>query len=107
MVIGMNVSRIKKSEQVRRCLPGALDDTSLILRYLRRLIGYRAVPVWRLANARSHRHNLRQRPLYQRQRVVFAKTRPVVSTIGIRRKLDPQGRPGPSAGENDGFAPDL
>ena len=96
MVIGMNVSRIKKSEQVRRCLPGALDDTSLILRYLRRL-----------ANARSHRHNLRQRPLYQRQRVVFAKTRPVVSTIGIRRKLDPQGRPGPSAGENDGFAPDL
>ena len=42
----------------------------------------------------SHLYNLRQRPLYQRQRVVFAKTRPVVSTIGIRRKPDPQGRPG-------------
>ena len=42
----------------------------------------------------SHLYNLRQRPLYQRQRVAFAKTRPVVSTIGIRRKPDPQGRPG-------------
>ncbi len=42
----------------------------------------------------SHLYNLRQRPLYQRQRVEFAKTRPVVSTIGIRRKPDPQGRPG-------------
>lgn len=42
----------------------------------------------------SHLYNLRQRPHYLCQRVAFAKTRPVVSTIGIRRKPDPKGRPG-------------
>ncbi len=42
----------------------------------------------------SHLYNLRKDPLYLRQRVSHAKTNPVVSTIGLRRKPDPQGRPG-------------
>jgi transposase InsO family protein len=42
----------------------------------------------------SHLYNLRHDDLYLRQRVAFTKTKPVVSTIGIRRKPDPKGRPG-------------
>lgn len=42
----------------------------------------------------SHLYNLRKHPLYRRQRVEIAKTRPVVSPIGLRKKPDPQGLPG-------------
>lgn len=42
----------------------------------------------------SHLYNLRKRPEYRHSRTVQHKTRPVVNAIGVRRKPDPQGRPG-------------
>jgi transposase InsO family protein len=42
----------------------------------------------------SHLYNLRKAKGYQRQRRQFDKTRPSRSTIAVRRKPDPQGRPG-------------
>ena len=42
----------------------------------------------------AHLYNLRKRTAYRKLRVVQEKTRPVNNTIGIRRKPDPQGRPG-------------
>lgn len=42
----------------------------------------------------SHLYNLRQSHSYRTRRRVFTKTRPVQRPIGIRRKPDPQGRPG-------------
>jgi transposase InsO family protein len=42
----------------------------------------------------AHLYNLRKRTEYRKVRIVYEKTRPVKNTIGIRRKPDPQGRPG-------------
>jgi transposase InsO family protein len=42
----------------------------------------------------SHLYNLRKRSEYLKVRIVHEKTRPTKNTIGIRRKPDPQGRPG-------------
>ncbi len=42
----------------------------------------------------SHLYNLRQSTTYTRQRRHFDKTRPKVSTIGERRKPQPNGQPG-------------
>ena len=42
----------------------------------------------------AHLYNLRQRPGYQRQRVVWTKTRPVTIPIGTRRAPAPNNRPG-------------
>ena len=42
----------------------------------------------------AHLYNLRKRTEYRKVRVVHEKTRPTKNTIGIRRKPDPQGRPG-------------
>ena len=42
----------------------------------------------------SHLYNLRQSTTYRRQRRHFDKTRPKVSTIGERRKPQPNGQPG-------------
>ena len=42
----------------------------------------------------AHLYNLRKRTAYCKVRIVYEKTRPVKNTIGIRRKPDPQGRPG-------------
>ncbi len=42
----------------------------------------------------SHLYNLRKRSEYRKIRIVHEKTRPTKNTIGIRRKPDPQGRPG-------------
>lgn len=42
----------------------------------------------------AHLYNLRKRTAYRKVRVVHDKTRPVKNTIGVRRKPDPQGRPG-------------
>ena len=42
----------------------------------------------------AHLYNLRKRATYRMLRVVHEKTRPVNNTIGLRRKPDPQGRPG-------------
>ena len=42
----------------------------------------------------AHLYNLRKRPGYQRQRVVWSKTRPVTIPIGIRRAPAPNNRPG-------------
>jgi transposase InsO family protein len=42
----------------------------------------------------AHLYNLRKRREYRKVRIVHDKTRPVKNTIGIRRKPDPQGRPG-------------
>jgi hypothetical protein len=40
----------------------------------------------------AHLYNLRQRPGYQRQRVVWTKTRPVTIPIGTRRAPAPNNR---------------
>lgn len=42
----------------------------------------------------AHLYNLRKSNTYGNMRIVREKTRPVKNTIGIRRKPDPQGRPG-------------
>jgi len=42
----------------------------------------------------AHLYNLRKRTEYCKVRIVHEKTRPVKNTIGVRRKPDPQGRPG-------------
>src|SRR5487761_1943587 len=42
----------------------------------------------------AHLYNLRKRPGYQRQRVVWTKTRPVTIPIGTRRAPAPNNRPG-------------
>jgi transposase InsO family protein len=42
----------------------------------------------------AHLYNLRKRTDYHKVRIVHQKTRPTKNTIGIRRKPDPQGRPG-------------
>lgn len=42
----------------------------------------------------AHLYNLRKRSEYRKIRVVHDKTRPVKNAIGVRRKPDPQGRPG-------------
>lgn len=42
----------------------------------------------------AHLYNLRKRTAYRQGRVVHEKTRPVKNTIGVRRKPEPQGRPG-------------
>jgi len=42
----------------------------------------------------AHLYNLRKRSEYRKTRVVHDKTRPVKNAIGVRRKPDPQGRPG-------------
>lgn len=42
----------------------------------------------------AHLYNLQRSKTYQTQRVSFAKTRPVVNPIGIRRAPRPEGRPG-------------
>src|SRR5487761_2367445 len=42
----------------------------------------------------AHLYNLRKRPGYQRQRVVWTKTRPVTIPIGTRRAPAPNDRPG-------------
>lgn len=42
----------------------------------------------------AHLYNLRNRPLYRKQGVVYEPTRPNPVSIGERRKPDPQGRPG-------------
>ena len=42
----------------------------------------------------SHLYNLRKRPGYLKLRVHHDKTRPVSRPIGLRRKPEPQGRPG-------------
>jgi len=42
----------------------------------------------------AHLYNLRKRSEYRKVRIVHEKTRPVKNSIGIRRKPDPQGRPG-------------
>lgn len=42
----------------------------------------------------SHLYNLRKRPEYRHSRTLQHKTRPVTNAIGVRRKPDPQGRPG-------------
>jgi transposase InsO family protein len=42
----------------------------------------------------AHLYNLRKRTEYRKVRIVHEKTRPVKNTIGVRRKPDPQGRPG-------------
>jgi transposase InsO family protein len=42
----------------------------------------------------AHLYNLRKRSEYRKIRVAHDKTRPVKNAIGVRRKPDPQGRPG-------------
>jgi transposase InsO family protein len=42
----------------------------------------------------AHLYNLRKRSEYRKTRSVQNKTRPVKNRIGVRRKPDPQGRPG-------------
>ncbi len=42
----------------------------------------------------AHLYNLRKRSEYRKARIVQEKTRPTKNSIGIRRKPDPQGRPG-------------
>jgi transposase InsO family protein len=42
----------------------------------------------------AHLYNLRKRTEYRKVRIVHEKTRPTKNMIGIRRKPDPQGRPG-------------
>jgi transposase InsO family protein len=42
----------------------------------------------------AHLYNLRKRSEYHKIRVAHDKTRPVKNAIGVRRKPDPQGRPG-------------
>jgi len=42
----------------------------------------------------AHLYNLRKRSEYRKTRIVYEKTRPVKNAIGVRRKPDPQGRPG-------------
>jgi transposase InsO family protein len=42
----------------------------------------------------AHLYNLRKRSEYRKTRIVQDKTRPVKNLIGVRRKPDPQGRPG-------------
>lgn len=42
----------------------------------------------------AHLYNLRKRIEYHKKRIVHEKTRPVKNIIGVRRKPDPQGRPG-------------
>ena len=42
----------------------------------------------------AHLYNLRKRTEYRKVRIVYEKTRPVKNTIGLRRKPNPQGRPG-------------
>jgi transposase InsO family protein len=42
----------------------------------------------------AHLYNLRQRPVYQRLRQVWSKTRPVTVAIGERRAPAPHGQPG-------------
>ncbi len=42
----------------------------------------------------AHLYNLRKRAEYRKVRIVHEKTRPTKNTIGIRRKPEPQGRPG-------------
>ncbi len=42
----------------------------------------------------AHLYNLRKRSEYRKTRSVQNKTRPVKNLIGVRRKPDPQGRPG-------------
>lgn len=42
----------------------------------------------------AHLYNLRKRSDYRKLRVVHDKTRPVKNRIGVRRKPEPQGRPG-------------
>jgi len=42
----------------------------------------------------AHLYNLRKRSEYRKIRIVYEKTRPMKNTIGLRRKPDPQGRPG-------------
>ena len=42
----------------------------------------------------AHLYNLRQRPVYRRQRQVWTKTRPVPSPIGERRAPSPNNQPG-------------
>jgi len=42
----------------------------------------------------AHLYNLRKRTEYRKIRIVYEKTRPAKNMIGIRRKPDPQGRPG-------------
>jgi transposase InsO family protein len=42
----------------------------------------------------AHLYNLRQRPVYQRLRQVWTKTRPVTVAIGERRAPSPHGQPG-------------
>ncbi|MFK5926908.1 MAG: hypothetical protein QM483_09785 [Desulfuromusa sp.] len=42
----------------------------------------------------AHLYNLRKRTEYRKLRVVHEKTRPVKNMIGVRRKPEPQGRPG-------------
>ena len=41
-----------------------------------------------------HIYNLRKSRVYRERRIIFQKTRPVMVTIGERRRPDPQGRPG-------------
>jgi len=42
----------------------------------------------------AHLYNLRKRSEYRKVRIVHEKTRPTKNMIGVRRKPDPQGRPG-------------
>ena len=42
----------------------------------------------------AHLYNLRKRSEYRKIRVFQSKTRPIKNAIGVRRKPDPQGRPG-------------
>ena len=42
----------------------------------------------------AHLYNLRKRSAYRKTRIVHEKTRPAKNMIGVRRKPDPQGRPG-------------
>ena len=42
----------------------------------------------------AHLYNLRQRPVYQRLRQVWTKTRPVTAAIGERRAPSPNHQPG-------------
>jgi hypothetical protein len=41
-----------------------------------------------------HIYNLRKSRVYRERKIIFQKTRPVMVTIGERRRPDPQGRPG-------------
>jgi len=48
----------------------------------------------------AHLYNLRKQSRYRERRLHYVKTRPTTVAIGERRRPDPQGRPGLSAGRH-------